>query len=133
MPFPPFLRHCRRLFLKNYMVNMHIGAHDFEKDDKQNVLINIDVYVPLATSTPVQDELAEVFDYDLLREIVIQHTARGHIHLQETLCDEIAHAILTHPTVAAVRVSTAKTNVYTNCEAVGVEVFHIKSTQTDES
>ena len=133
MFFPPFLHHCRRLFLKNYMVNMHIGAHDFEKDNKQNVLINIDVYVPLSASTPLQDKLVEVFDYDLLRAIVIQHTARGHIHLQETLCDEIAHAILTHANVMAVRVSTAKTDVYPDCEAVGIEVFHVKSTQTNES
>jgi dihydroneopterin aldolase len=133
MLFPPFLQHCRRLFLKNYMVNMHIGAHDFEKDSKQNVLINIDVYVPLATSTPLQDELVEVFDYDLLRTIVIQHTARGHIHLQETLCDEIAQAILMHASVKAVRVSTAKTDVYADCEAVGIEVFHVKPTETDAS
>jgi dihydroneopterin aldolase len=115
------------------MVNMHIGAHDFEKDSKQNVLINIDVYVPLATSTPLQDELVEVFDYDLLRTIVIQHTARGHIHLQETLCDEIAQAILMHASVKAVRVSTAKTDVYADCEAVGIEVFHVKPTETDAS
>lgn len=124
--FPTFVTQCRRLFLKNYVVQMNIGAHDFEKQGRQKVLINIDVYIPLTISTPLQDKLVEVIDYDFLREVVVQRTARGHIHLQETLCDDIARTVLAHPAVMAVRVSSAKPDVYPDCEAVGVEVFHIK-------
>jgi dihydroneopterin aldolase len=35
-------------------------------------------------------------------------------------------AVLEHPSVMAARVSTAKPDVYPDCEAVGVEVFKIK-------
>jgi dihydroneopterin aldolase len=52
--------------------------------------------------------------------------AQGHIHLQETLCDDVAQAMLTHPKVRAVRVSTEKPDVYPDCDSVGVEVFRIK-------
>jgi dihydroneopterin aldolase len=51
---------------------------------------------------------------------------RGHIHLQETLCDDVAAALLAHPNVRAVAVSTEKPDVYPDCDAVGVEVFRIK-------
>jgi len=122
----PSLRDCRRLFLRNYEVMINIGVHDFEKKGEQRVLINIDLYIPLALSTPKADQLSEVVDYDFMRETIARRVAQGHIHLQETLCDDVAHAMLAHPRVRAVQVSTMKPDVYPDCEGVGVEVFQIK-------
>ena len=56
----PALRDCRRLFLRNYEVRIRIGVHDFEKKGEQRVLINVEMFVPLAQSTPQADELHEV-------------------------------------------------------------------------
>ena len=122
----PSLIHCRRLFLKDYEVYINIGVHDFEKRAEQRVVFNVEIYVPLELNTPKQDRLEEVLDYDFIRKTIVERVKRGHIHLQETLCDEIVAAILEHPNVMAVRVSTAKPDVYPDCEAVGVEVFKMK-------
>jgi dihydroneopterin aldolase len=122
----PQLLGCRRLFLKNYAVNINIGVHAFEKKGEQRVLINVDLYVSLAQSTPQHDDLAEVLDYDFIRSSISEKVSQGHIHLQETLCDEILARMLAHPKVRAARVSTAKPDVYPDCEAVGCEVFGIK-------
>ena len=125
----PSLIHCRRLFLKDYEVYINIGVHDFEKRAEQRVIFNVEIYVPLELNTPKQDCLEEVLDYDFIRKTIVERVKRGHIHLQETLCDEIVAAILEHPNVMAVRVSTAKPDVYPDCEAVGVEVFKMKQSQ----
>jgi len=122
----PRLLDCRRLFLRNYEVLINIGVHDFEKKGEQRVLINVDLYIPLALSTPKADNLAEVVDYDFMRETIAQRMARGHVHLQESLVDDVVAAMLAHPSVRAVRVSTMKPDVYPDCEGVGVEVFQIK-------
>jgi dihydroneopterin aldolase len=121
------LHDCRRLFLRNYEIFINIGVHDFEKKGEQRVLINIDLYVPLSSSTPQNDSLDEVVDYDFMRTSVANRVAQGHIHLQETLCDDLALSMLSHPKVRAVRISTMKPDVYPDCEGVGVEVFKIKS------
>jgi 7,8-dihydroneopterin aldolase/epimerase/oxygenase len=118
---------CRRLFLRNYRVDANIGVHEFEKQGTQNLLINVDIYVPLAQTTPKTDDLSEVVDYDFIRSTIAKRIARGHIELQETLCDDIMTAMLAHPLVRAARVSTAKTDVYDDCDAVGVEVFKVKT------
>ena len=102
--------------------------HDFEKRGEQRVLINVDLYVPLALSTPDADELDEVVDYDFIRRTIAARIAQGHIHLQETLCDDVLALMLAHPRVRAARVSTEKPDVYPDCDAVGVEVFGIKET-----
>ena len=122
----PSLIDCRRLFLRDYEVNINIGVHDFEKRAEQRVLINVDLYVPLALSTPKHDELHEVVDYDFIRRSVAERVQRGHIHLQETLCDDVLALMLAHPRVRAARVSTEKPDVYPDCAAVGCEVFAVK-------
>lgn len=125
----PQLLDCRRLFLKNYEVWINIGVHDFEKKGEQRVLINVDLYVPLAATTPQHDQLDEVVDYDFMRRTIAQRVKQGHVHLQETLCDDVARLMLEHPLVKAVRVSTEKPDVYPDCESVGVEVFRLKESQ----
>jgi dihydroneopterin aldolase len=123
----PALADCRRLFLRNYEVLINIGVHDFEKTAEQRVLINVDLFIPLEVSTPKGDLLDEVVDYHFIRSTISKRTEEGHIHLQETLCDDVAAAMLLHPKVRAVRVSTEKPDVYPDCESVGVEVFRIKA------
>ena len=122
----PKLADCRRLFLRNYEVMINIGVHDFEKKGEQRVFVNVDLYIPLAVSTPSADHLDEVVDYDFMRETIARRMAQGHVHLQETLCDDVARAMLAHPKVRAVCVSTMKPDVYPDCEGVGVEVFQVK-------
>jgi dihydroneopterin aldolase len=124
--FHPRLTDCRRLFLRDYQVMSNIGVHDFEKQGEQRVLFNVDLFIPLAASTPEQDELSEVVDYDFIRSTIEERVALGHIQLQETLCDDIARALLMHPKVRGVQMSTRKPDVYPDCESVGVEIFHIK-------
>jgi len=122
----PALTGCRRLFLRNHEIAVHIGVHDFEHQAPQRIRFNVDLYVPLALSTPSADQLEEVVDYDFIRHTIAQRVARGHIELQETLADDLLRVMLAHPKVRAARVSTEKPDVYPDCEAVGVEVFGIK-------
>ena len=122
----PSLMDCRRLFLRDYDIFMNIGVHAFEKTGEQRVLINVDLYIPMALSTPKADELSEVVDYDFIRRSIGERVARGHIHLQETLCDDVLALMLAHPKVRAARVSTEKPDVYPDCESVGCEVFGMK-------
>ena len=123
----PSLMDCRRLFLRDYEVWINIGVHDFEKKGEQRVKINVDLYVPLAESTPTQDKLTEVLDYDFIRRTIAERVARGHIHLQETLADDVLRLMLAHPNVRAARVATEKPDVYPDCDAVGCEVFGMKA------
>ncbi len=117
---------CRRLFLRDHVVQVHIGAHDFEKGVTQRLVFNVELFVPYAHSTPKADRLDEVVDYDFVREVLAARIAQGHIELQETLCDELVQQLLAHPQVRAVRLSTQKPDVYPDCAGVGVEVFRMK-------
>jgi dihydroneopterin aldolase len=120
------LRHHRRLFLQGLCVPVRIGIHEFEQVAPQRIVFDIELYVPLDNTTPAQDQIQEVVDYDFVREVVHARVARGHINLQETLGDDILGALLAHPGVAAASVSTHKPDVYPDCNAVGVQTFRAK-------
>ncbi len=120
------LRNCRRLFLRGLTVQANIGIHDFELQTSQRIVIDVDLYVSFAGTSPKDDRIDEVVDYDFIRAVVHGRVAQGHINLQETLCDDILTHLLEHTGVMAARVSTRKPDVYPDCEAVGVEVFRAK-------
>lgn len=121
------LLNCRRIFLRGLQVEAVIGIHAFEKSRPQRLLVDVDLYVPLAHASPSNDSIEEVVDYDFVRDLVLERIARGPIALQETLCDDILRGLLANPSVAAARVSTRKPDVYPDCEAVGVEVFQFNA------
>jgi dihydroneopterin aldolase len=124
------LAQCRRLFLREVVLNANIGIHDRERAGKQKLVISVDLFVPLAESTPAHDNIREVVDYDFVRAVIRDRIERGHINLQETLVDDIAASLLAHPGVTAVRVSSEKPDGYEDVAAVGVEVFRSREQLT---
>lgn len=125
------LKTHRKLFIRRLEVLARIGIHDFEKTAPQRLWIDVDLYVSYENTTPKNDDIGEVVDYDFIRKVVAQRIEQGHIGLQETLCDELSHSMLNHPGVHAVRLSTCKPDVYPDTDAVGVEVFFMKSSSSE--
>ena len=123
----PRLAECRRIFVRNFVVDANIGIHDHERRGAQRLRLNVDLFVALSMSTPRHDRLHEVVDYDFVRHTIHQRIAQGHINLQETLIDDVARALLAHPAVRAVRVASEKPDVYEDVEAVGIEVFQFRT------
>ena len=93
-PFNPLLKACRRLFVKDLEVMTSIGIHDFELASPQRLLIDVDLYVDLKSTSPSADDIQQVVDYDFIRQVVFDRIKKGHINLQETLCDELATLLL---------------------------------------
>lgn len=122
--YDPALLECRRIFLRNYQVAANIGVYDAERHGPQRLSLNVDLYVAPEASRSTRDAIADVLDYDIIRQLIEQRVQRGHINLQETLCDDVSAALLALPGVRAVRVSSQKLDVYPDCDGVGVEVFH---------
>ena len=122
----PRLADCRRIFVRELVLPASIGIYAAEKAAPQRLVLSIDLFVPLALTTPAQDRIAEVVDYDFIRATVQRRIDAGHINLQETLVDDVARTLLSHPAVRAVRVACEKPDIYKDVDAVGIEVFLFK-------
>ncbi|UCH50051.1 MAG: dihydroneopterin aldolase [Betaproteobacteria bacterium] len=115
----------RRIFLRNFNVFISMGVHDFEKEARQRVIVNVDLYID-PDGRIEHDTIRETIDYDFVRSAVLEIAESGHFHLQETFCERILDACLDKKGVLAARVSSEKPDVYPDCESVGFEVFRVK-------
>ncbi|HEY5633911.1 MAG TPA: dihydroneopterin aldolase [Burkholderiaceae bacterium] len=122
----PRLADCRRIFLNDFAIEASIGFHAHEREAHQRVLINVDLFVPIASSTSNADHVGEVVDYDFVRHEIAQWAGSRHFNLQETMLDGIVDICFGQPAVRAVRVSTEKPDVYPDCRTVGIEVFRFR-------
>lgn len=110
------------LFLRNHVADARIGAHDFERLGFQRLVFNVALAILGETST---DDLAEVVDYDFLRDAIRDILSSGHIELQETVCARLLGVCRTRPSIVAVRVSTEKPDVYPDTAGVGCRMLWI--------
>lgn len=115
----------RRIFLRNFETRISIGVHDYEKQAKQRVVINVDLYLEPGGRI-LRDHISETVDYDFLRREIAALADSGHFHLQETFCERILAICLARPGVTAARVASEKPDVYPDCEAVGFEILGVK-------
>ena len=113
---------ARRIFLKNFETRLSIGIHDFEKQARQRVIVNVDLYID-PNGKVERDHIDETVDYDFVRREIAALADSGHFNLQETFCERIVAICLARPGVLAARVSSEKLDVYPDCESVGFEIF----------
>ena len=119
------LGRARRIFLKNFETRLSIGIHEFEKQAKQRVIVNVDLYLD-ADGKVERDHIDETVDYDFVRREIVGLAASSHFNLQETFCERILAICLARPGVVAARVSSEKLDVYPDCESVGFEIFRTR-------
>ena len=115
----------RKVFLRNLMLDAHIGAYDSEQGVTQPVRINLEADVA-EPSAPVADRLEDVMCYNKLTQGIKAILAEGHIKLVETLAERIAELALSHPMVEAITVRVEKPQAIAEAEAAGVEIIRTK-------
>ena len=80
------------IVLEDVVIQLDIGAHDFEKGVKQPIRFDIEVLVEGAES-PARDDIDEVLDYEYLHSSIESAISTRH-SLLETLAASILEEIL---------------------------------------
>jgi dihydroneopterin aldolase len=110
-----------RLFLDSLEVLTDLGFHDFEVGAPQRLLITVEIWLDDPTLPP-DDDPARAWNYDFLRTEVQELAAARRYNLQETLAKAIFERIAAFHGVRALRIRTAKPDVYPDAAGVGVEI-----------
>jgi 7,8-dihydroneopterin aldolase/epimerase/oxygenase len=110
-----------RMFVKDLVLQVKIGAYPHERLRPQPVRINVDLQVREA-SGPLNDDLVNVLSYDRIIAAIKDHIAKGHINLVETLAEDIATICLADARVVHARIGVEKLAVEPNAAGVGIEI-----------
>ena len=107
-----------RIFVRDLVLPVHIGAYDYEHDIIQNVRFNIEAEVLRAHHG--SDDMRDVVSYDLIRDAVLMVLSHGHVAMVETLAEEISQALLKDARILKTQVRVEKLDVIKG--SVGVEI-----------
>jgi dihydroneopterin aldolase len=113
-------RDVRALFVRELMVDAHIGVCHHEQGATQRLRINLCAY--LRPPFDWDDRLEDVLDYDRLRQGILDLLSQGHINLLETLGERIVEMCFSHQQVQGVHLQVSKLEAHDDCE-VGYETL----------
>lgn len=110
-----------RVLLDSLEVQADIGFHDYEIGRPQRLLVTVEIWLE-DLAAPDEDEPSAAWDYDYLRTEVRALAAARRYNLQETLAHAIHQRFAAMRGVKALRVATAKPDIYPDARGVGVEI-----------
>jgi dihydroneopterin aldolase len=120
-----------RILLDSLEVMADIGFHDFEVGLPQRLMVTVEVWLDKAIA-PEADDPGNAWDYDHVRGQVIELAGARRYNLQETLAEAIYERLAAMHGVRALRVTTAKPDIYPDARGVGVEIASFRGAGPDD-
>ncbi|TWG94965.1 dihydroneopterin aldolase [Mesorhizobium sp. J18] len=112
-----------KIFVRDFVLPVEIGAYSFEHGRKQNVRFDVTAEVRRLTSNP--QDMRHVVSYDIIIDGIRAIVSRGHVELSETLAEQVASHVLEDPRV--VRVSVRVEKLELGAGSVGVEIERMRA------
>ena len=114
-------KYKRKVVIKNLILNIFIGIHDFEKKKKQKVRFNIEVETNPNTK-PSNKDFSTIVDYETLVNKIKTLVKKQHHELLEELAENIFRIIFQNKLVKKVKIKLEKLHIIKESESVGVDI-----------
>lgn len=115
-----------QITIKDLLLTMFIGVHDYEQHKKQRVRVNVILDVDYNPRWD-EDDIQHVVSYDDLITDIQGLTEESHFNLVETFAEEIAELCFTDQRVQKACISVEKLDVYAITSSVGVTIERQRS------
>lgn len=113
-----------RISVRDYAVDVEIGAFQAERGKTQRIKFNIVVEVQPLTG-PIDDDVDRILSYDKVTEAIAYELAEERLNLLETLAERVADRILIEP--QAVRAFVRIEKMDRGPGALGVEIVRART------
>lgn len=115
-----------KIIIKDLLVRGILGVNDWERDNPQDILINIEIRADLKKAGQ-SDNLEHSVNYRTVSKKVIAHAESAGRLTVEALAADIAALCLAEPGALSVRVRVEKPGALRFARSVGVEIERSKS------
>ena len=113
-------KYKRKVIIKNLVLNIFIGIHDFEKKKKQRVRFNIEV-ITNPFVKPNNKDLKTILNYEEIINKIKILVKKEHHELLEDLAENIFTIIFQNNLAQKAKIKIEKLEIIKNSESVGVE------------
>ena len=115
--------------IKNLRLRTIIGLYDWERDVKQDIIINIAIEFD-ASASAASDRLEDTVDYHQMTLRITEEVENSSFHLIERLADRVLKIVLEEPKVQSAKVRIDKPDALRAADSVAIELegaAHTKS------
>ena len=114
-------KYKRKVSIKNLILKISVGLHNFEKKKKQRVRFNIDISTD-SNIKPNNNNLASIVNYEDTINKITYITEKKHHELLEDLAENIFDIIFKSKIVKKVKLKLEKLDIIKETESEGIEV-----------
>jgi len=118
-------KYKRKVIIKDLILNISIGIHDFEKKERQRVKFNIEILTnPYVI--PNNKDLNSILNYEEIVSMIEKITYQKHHELLEDLAEKIFNMIFKNKLVKKINLKIEKLDILKKTKSVGIEVSKSK-------
>lgn len=110
-----------KIVIKDLLLRCIIGLNDWERENKQDVLINLTIFTDMAAAGR-SDDAADIINYRSITKAIIKHVEASDYKLVEALATAIARICCVDFHTPRVIVRVEKPGALRFAHSVGVEI-----------
>lgn len=119
-----------RVLIRDLLLRCVIGINEHERNQKQDVLVNVDMWADMSDAI-AGDDVSATVDYKVVTKKIITSVEKSTYFLLESLASSIADICLSHERVERVRVLVEKPGALRFARSVGIELTREKKGEHD--
>ena len=123
-----FYSYKRKVLIKDLVLKISVGIHNFEKKKKQRVKFNLVINID-QNLIPNDKDLKSIVNYEQVIKTITKITSRKHYLLLETLAEKIFFKLFENPRIKKILLRIEKLDVIKNTTSVGIELEKTKSNE----
>ena len=118
-------KYKRKVIIKDLILNISVGIHNFEKKKRQRVKFNIEILTNPYVS-PNNKNLTSILNYEEIVSKIEKLTSLKHHELLEDLAENIFDMIFKNKLVKKINLKIEKIDILKKTKSVGIEVSKSK-------
>ena len=114
-----------KILIRDLLIRGIIGIHDWEREKKQDILINVEMEADCRPAG-LSDDFKDAVDYRAVTKSIISLVEDSAFFLVEKMAEEIAAICLENPKVDLARVRVEKPGAVRFSRSVGIEIERVR-------
>lgn len=115
-----------KIFIKDLLVRGIIGINDWERENRQDILINVTMFADLREAGD-SDDIEKSPNYRTVAKKIIAHVEQANRFTVEALANDISNLCLEDKNVQKVLIRVEKPGAVRFSKSVGIEIERSKS------
>ena len=115
-------RYSKKIIVKDLILLLSVGIHQFEKLEKQRVKFNIEI----TTDPNLKPDIKTIVNYESVVNDIKRLTKKTHFDLLETLSESVFDEIFKNKKIKKIKLKIEKLDIIKETTSVGIEVVKTK-------